>query len=173
LKNELKSRENSNSKLSMSKIRTVFKKAFKTIKGNLFKHECFSKKTFVNFKEDNTVANNTTDKPIRGKSKTDLEKYQSQKVKKNRTNLLEVNDKKELDFSGYENQDELFKRIQSNLGDNFKNFFNFSYDKYHENYDENQTKTIDSFYNAPGGVRDSMLNEEAVAESGDKIVKNK
>jgi hypothetical protein len=155
LKNELQSRENSNGKLSVSKIRNAFKKAFKSLKGNIFKQNAFeknSKKNVAAFKEDL--------KPKKTKSKTDLEKYNSLKImKKNKANfMLTEEDKKDLNFSGYDNHDDLFKRIQSNLGDNFKNFFNFSYDKYHENFEGNHTKTIDSGNDVKD--RHSILSEE-------------
>jgi hypothetical protein len=121
LKNELQNRENSNGKqLSASKIKLAFRNAFKSIKGNIFKS---SKKNLTKFKED-----------IAKPNKTNLENYNVNKVKKNKTGLDE-----KLNLSGCENQDEFFKRLQNNLGENFMNFFNFSYDKYHK-----EEKTIES-----------------------------
>jgi hypothetical protein len=156
LKNELQNRENSNGKLSANKIRLAFRNAFKSLKGNILQKERSIKKTIVKFKED-TVAdapgtNTTTTAANLKNNKSNLEHYNNSKVKKNRTNLFE--DKKELNFSGDENQEEFFKRLQSNLGENFMNYFNFSYDKYHENIEGNNTKTIECITE-----RNSVLEE--------------
>jgi hypothetical protein len=130
LKNELQNRENSNGKLSVNKIRLAFRNAFKSLKGNILQKE--SKKTVGKFKEDTVTMEG---------GKTILAQYKELNVNTNLTGLYD--DKKELNFSGDENQEELFKRLQSNLGENFTNFFNFSYDKYHE-VEGNKTKTIES-----------------------------
>jgi hypothetical protein len=150
LKSELQNRESSSGKLSTNKIKLAFRNAFKSLKGNIIGQDKSIKKTFVKFKED-TTADGHKSKSL-SKTKTNLEQYNQLKVKKNKTNLY--GDGEGLaNFSGCENnQDELFKRLQTNLGENFMNFFNFSYDRYHENIDSNNSRTIESV--ALGSARD-------------------
>jgi hypothetical protein len=133
LKNELQNREFSNEK-NDNKIRLAFRNAFKSLKGL---QEQSAKKT--------PAKEGSNEKPKLNKTKTNLEQYNNLKVKRVNT----IFDKKERDFTCYENPEELFKKLKTNLGENFRNFFNFSYDKYHEKYEDNHSK----------GSRDSICDD--------------